>query len=399
MIKIKISKRVSVWIAILALIIGIFYVVDMYTIRLSPKTSSLDFVKLPDGFKIEIFADGMGGQAVSTPGPNNGPRLMEFVPEKNTVYVTVSKQNMIYALEDRNKDSRVDGNVKKIFLDNLNKPHGIVFYQDWFYIAEENRVIRVKDIDNDNVADNSTLEILIDLAAGGHFTRTIRIINNSLFISIGSSCNVCKEEDKTRGTIQKCELDGRNCKTFASGLRNSVDFNVYEGEIEEFKGKIFATDNGRDGLGNDIPPEEINIVEEGKNYGWPICYGNKLHDSEFDKNVYIVDPCFDTKASFIDLASHVAPLGLNFYYGEKFPEEYRNKMFIAYHGSWDSDIPVGYKIAMVDLQTKNVSDFATGWLDGVIVKGRPVGIINYRDGLLISDDNKGIIYRIYYNLS
>jgi len=396
------NKAVRIVIVLVVLLIGISFLIEMFTIRFSPQQEALDFIKLPSGFKIEIFAEGegFGGQVISTPGPNNGPRMLEFDSEKNTVYVTVPKQSKVFALEDKNKDSKLDENGKKIFIDNLNKPHGIALYQDWVYIAEENRVIRVKDLNNDNAADMETLEVLTDLPAGGHFTRTIRIINDSLFISIGSSCNVCIEENKRRGTIEKCDLDGKNCKTYARGLRNAVDFNVFEDsrkDFNEFNGKIFATDNGRDGLGNNIPPEEVNIVEEGKNYGWPICYGNKIHDSEFDKNVYIRDPCEDTEASFIDLAPHVAPLGFNFYLGNKFPNKYKGKMFIAYHGSWDSDVPVGYKIVTVDLKTKEVADFATGWIEGSIVKGRPVGVMNFRDGLLMSDDNKGLIYRIYYS--
>ena len=164
----------------------------------------------------------------------------------------------------------------------------------------------------------------------------------------------------------------------------------------ENKGKIIGVDNGRDGLGDDYPPEEINIIEENKNYGWPNCYGKQIHDTEYDKKTYVRNPCLDTESSFIDLQSHSAPLGLAVYNGNKFPEEYKGKIFIAYHGSWNSEKPTGYKVVTADLETNEVKDFATGWISSLVVKGRPVDIINYKEGLLISDDNAGKIYQVSY---
>src|SRR3989338_5863 len=362
-----------------------YYLITNFTLRPSVKPDSLDFVELPSGFKIEVFEDNLGGSSVSTPGPNKGPRLMAF--KDDTVFVAIPSEGQVIALEDKNKDSQVE--TRKIFISDLNRPHSISFYDDWIYITEEDKVIRVNDNDKDNIADLETKKNLVSLPSGGHWTRTAKIIDDNLFISVGSSCNVCLEEDKRRATIQKCDLDGKNCKTFASGLRNSVNF-------IEHDSKIYATDNGRDSLGRDIPPEEINIIEESKNYGWPACYGNRIHDTDFDKKVYIRYPCLDTEHPFVELQAHSAPLGLEFYKGNKFPEEYKNNLFVAYHGSWDRDPPTGYKIITVDLDTKEVKDFATGWLYGPVVRGRPVGIINFRDSLLVSDDNAGKIYRIYY---
>lgn len=332
---------------LLLILVAIIYAGYKLGVRPSFGSDSLDFIQLPEGFKIEVFADDLGGSKISTPGPNPGPRMMDF--KYDTVFVTVPSKGEVYAFEDKNMDSGVES--KKLFINNLNKPHGIAFYNDWVYIAEEDKVIRVKN--EGNTANLNTVERLLDLPGGSHWTRTIKIINNSLFISIGSSCNVCDEEDYRRSTIQKCNLNGKNCETFASGLRNSVGF-------IEHNSKIYATDNSRDGLGENLPPDEINIIEEDKDYGWPYCYGKNIHDIEFDKNTYVRDPCAYKKESLIDLQAHSAPLGLTVYTGNSFPEQYKGKMFVAYHGSWDRDSPTGYKIVTVDLETKEVKDFATG---------------------------------------
>ncbi|MCZ7381018.1 MAG: PQQ-dependent sugar dehydrogenase [Candidatus Methanoperedens sp.] len=248
---------------------------------------------------------------------------------------------------------------------------------------------------NNLLADRGTLEVLVDnLPTGGHFTRTVKVHNNSLYLSIGSSCNVCYEQDERRAAISICALNGTGCRVFAKGLRNAVGF-VFHPPT----GKMYATENGRDYLGDDLPPDEINLIEDGKNYGWPICYGKNIHDTDFDKNVYVRSPCsepFETPA-LIDLQAHSAPLSLAFYYGNSFPAEYMGNLFVAYHGSWNRKAPTGYKIVEINMTDFTVKDFATGWLSGNNVLGRPVDIIVANDGsLFVSDDNAGKIYRISY---
>lgn len=360
-------------------------------LRPSVKSDSLDRINLPQGFRIDVFADDLDGSAISYPGANPGPRMMLL--KENALFVSIPNRGKVVVLPDRNSDKKADETI--VFIDRLNNPHGIDFYNGWFYIAEENRVIRVKDRDNDLRADTETLEVLIDnLPTGGHFTRTVKIHNDSLYLSIGSSCNVCYEQDERRAAITKCTPDGKECRVFAKGMRNAVGF-----VFHPVTGKMYATDNGRDWLGDELPPDEINLVEEGRNYGWPICYGKNIHDTDFDKNVYVRNPCmepFETP-SLIDLQAHSAPLGLAFYYGENFPEDYRGDLFVAFHGSWNRKVPTGYKIVSIDMGDLTVKDFATGWLQGINVLGRPVDIIVADDGsLLVSDDNAGKIYRIYY---
>ncbi|MBI4399405.1 sorbosone dehydrogenase family protein [Candidatus Micrarchaeota archaeon] len=381
------SKYVLISISILAIIL--LAILIFVGFRPAIKSDSLDFVNLPEGFRIDVYASNLGGNAVSSPGPNPGPRMMLL--NDNVLYTSILAQNRVVALPDKNNDGKADETIT--FISNLNKPHGIGYYSGWFYIAEEHRIIRVKDINHDLIADLDTLEVLIDdLPVGGHFTRTIKIHNNSLYISIGSSCNVCYEKDNRSAAITKCDLSGKNCSVFASGIRNAVGF-----VLHPTTGKMYATENGRDWLGDDAPPDEINIIEEGNNYGWPICYGKNTHDLDFDKSLYKQDPCRFKVPSLVDLQAHSAPLGLAFYSGTSFPEEYQNDLFVAYHGSWNRGEPTGYKIVSIDMKTLEVKDFATGWLDGINVLGRPVDIIVANDGsLLVSDDNAGKIYRIYY---
>ena len=261
------------------------------------------------------------------------------------------------------------------------------------FVANEDSVIKVR-IGDDLRADVTTKTKIIDLPTRGHWTRTLRIRDNKLYISIGSSCNVCIEEDERRAAIMECSIDGK-CEIFAKGLRNAVGFTFHPET-----GKIYATENSRDWLGDDLPPDEINIIEKGKNYGWPICYGKNVHDTDFDKNTYIRNPCMEPfeMQSFIYIQAHSAPLGLAFNFGNNFPSEYKGNLFVAYHGSWNRKVPTGYKIVRIDTKTKQIHDFATGWLtEENKVLGRPVDIIFDKEGIMyISDDNAGLIYSVYY---
>ena len=333
-----------------------YYLYYSLTVRIS-HPYALDSITLQPGYHLEVFADDLGPQKVSIPGPNNGIRMLEY--QEGIFYATIPGQGEVIALHDKDKNWKVE--KRTVFLSGLTRPHGIAIHNDYFYIAAEDKVVRVKDLDNDGVAELETLEHLVDLPVGSHWTRTVKIFNDEMYISIGSTCNVCEEEHPWRAKIIKCNLDGSNCSIFASGLRNAVD-------MEWRKGKIWATDNGRDLLGNDLPPEEINILEEGKNYGWPICYGKQIHDTDFDKNIYIRNPCLDTEPSLIDLQAHSAPIGLAFY---------EDDLLVAFHGSWNRQPPTGYKVVRINLQTQEVTDFASGWLaeDGS-VRGRPTDIYN-----------------------
>ncbi|MBI3035463.1 PQQ-dependent sugar dehydrogenase [Candidatus Woesearchaeota archaeon] len=359
-------------------------------IQTTEKNQILKNINLPEGFEIGIFASELGKSLFSSPGPNQGARFMEFY--NGALFVSVPSAGSIIALPDKDKDGKADAIIKVI--DNLNRPHGIAFKDDYIYVANEDSVIKAK-LKDDLTADKSTIEHITDLPRGGHWTRTIRIKEDKLYVSIGSSCNVCIENDERRASILKCALDG-NCKVYAKGIRNAVGF-VFHPETDE----IYATENSRDWLGDELPPDEINIVKDGKNYGWPICYGKNIHDADFDKNTYIRNPCMEPfeEPSFIDLQAHSAPLGLAFNFGSNFPAQYNGDLFVAYHGSWNRKEKTGYKIVRIDLETKQIHDFATGWLtkEGKVL-GRPVDIIFGKEGVMYaSDDNAGVIYRVWYD--
>lgn len=339
-------------------------------------------LQLPEGFEISIFARDI---------PN--ARVMAFDPFGN-MWVSQPKEGIISLLVVTN------GKVtaRKEMLKNLKNPHGLVFdYQDPYvlYFAEENKISKVRTYSGTEV------EKLADLSGGGrHTTRTIKFgPDGRLYVSIGSSCDVCHEENQQRGKIFSMNKDGSDFKEYAKGLRNAVFFTW-----SEVDGRMFATDMGRDMLGDDLPPDEINIIEKGQNYGWPVCYGKNIHDTDFDKNTYIRNPCMlpFEQPSYIDLPAHVAPLGLAFVPEEGWPEEYWYNLLVAYHGSWNRSAPVGYKVARIKLNAKGEflgeEDFITGWLtEDNTALGRPVDIITQVGGVMyISDDKAGVIYKVVY---
>ena len=267
------------------------------------------------------------------------------------------------------------------------------------YIAEEDRISSVR-LDAKGFPEGD-LQKIIGLPQGGrHYTRTIGFgPDGRLYMSIGSTCNVCVEQDDRVAKILSLNKDGSDFKEFAEGLRNSVFF-----QWHPVTDQMWATEMGRDMLGDDLPPDEINIISEGKDYGWPYCYGNNIHDTDFDGSVEAGKRCHTAEPSFIDIPAHSAPLGLAFIPPIKnWPEEYHYDLLIAYHGSWNRSVPTGYKIVRYDLDKNGgyngVNDFISGWLDeGETVLGRPVDIIILEDGTMyISDDRAGVIYRVEYH--
>ncbi len=294
------------------------------------------------------------------------------------------------------KDGLVAGQAA--VLRNLKNPHGLAFDpQDGvtLYYAEEDKISRLRTY------TDASPEKIISLPAGGrHFTRTLLFgADDRLYASIGSTCDVCREANPWHGSIIALNRDGSGAKIFAAGLRNSVFL-----ATNYVTGQIWATEMGRDRLGDNLPPDEINIIEENKNYGWPVCYGQNIHDTAFDKNTYIRNPCqapAETPA-FIDLPAHSAPLGLAFVPEEGWPEAFWYNLLVAYHGSWNRTEPTGYKVVRLKLDSGGrylgTEDFITGWLAPTGALGRPVDLLAAPGGLLyISDDKAGVIYKVVYN--
>ena len=344
-------------------------------------------LQLPDGFSISIFAKDLGPARVMTRD------------SAGNLLVSITKENRIVALPDYDNDGVAD-EVRTIA--EGNRPHGLAFRGETLYVAETNQVV-MYDYDAENLKVSNKRKI-IDLPGGGnHFSRTIMFASDGrLLTSVGSTCNVCNEKDWRRAKILVSNADGSDLKVFASGLRNAV-FMV----LHPVTAMVWATEMGRDLIGDDIPPDEINIVEEGKNYGWPLCYGKNVLDTDFhkDDHVHIRADCtepFEIPSS-IDLQAHSAPLGLAFIPEEGWPEEYWHDLLVAYHGSWNRTVPTGYKIMRFKLNDQGKyqgrEDFIAGWLtEENRALGRPADILIEPDGtLFISDDKAGVIYRVVYN--
>ncbi|MCR4256165.1 MAG: PQQ-dependent sugar dehydrogenase, partial [Candidatus Uhrbacteria bacterium] len=329
---------------------------------------------LPRGFSINLFAKDL-----------ESPRSIRVAPD-GTIFVAEPNAGRITSLPDRDGDGVSDGRIT--VASNLNRPHDFLFYLSDGYdllIAETGALSRMRL--NADFSRAESHRVLTQLPTGGrHWTRSLEFAptgkgEERLLVSIGSSCDVCREDDARRGTVQSVRLDGSDLKPYATGLRNAVFLEAGP------NGAIWATEMGRDFLGDDLPPDEINILEEDKNYGWPICYGKNIHDTQFDKNTYIRNPCmepFETPSQ-IDLPAHSAPLGLAFVPDDAgWPEEYVGNLLVAYHGSWNRTVPTGYAIRrfVLDENGNAVSneDFVSGWLGDQGVLGRPADMTFGSDG-------------------
>jgi glucose/arabinose dehydrogenase len=352
-------------------------------------------VNLPPGFGIKVFAGGL-----------DHVRQMALHPD-GTLYATARAQNRIVRLPDEDGDGTADRVIT--VADNLNGVHGIEFDKNGvLHAATETDVYRLEDADGDGVAEKRTA-IVTGLPTGGvgragenHSTRTIRFgPDGKLYVSIGSSCNACIEEDERRAAINRYSPDGKFEKVYARGVRNSVGVRFHP-----LTGEMWTVNNGRDFLGEDTPPESVFKIREDGDYGWPYCYGNRVPDATMNPEP---GRCEGTEVPAFTLPAHYAPLGLEFYYGESFPAAFKGDMFVTSHGSWDRKVRHGYKVVRVRFKDNQpdlalgdamIEDFATGWLldpVGGAHWGRPVDLLTTPGGaLFLTDDASMAIYKIYY---
>ena len=343
-----------------------------------PSCADANDIKLPKNFNINTYAEKL-----------KGPRFMALSPD-SVVFVTEIRSGQVIALPDLDNNGITDKYLIKAKY--LRNPHGIAFYKEWLYVGEANQIVRYKYSGYKN--DLGKKEIVIpNLPRGGHSTKTILFGEDSkLYLSIGSSCNVCIEKDKRRATIMQFNPDGSGGRIYAQGLKNSVGLALYPNTNQ-----IWASNNGRDWLGDNLPPEEINIIKEGKHFGWPKCYGDNIPDPDYGNKSF----CKNTEPPVFEMQAHSAPLGLTFYTGSQFPKEFHGDLFVAFHGSWNRSVPTGYKVVRIKIKDNkpvSIEDFASGWLKGTTRTARPVGVLVNKDGsLLVSDDSGGKIFRISYS--
>lgn len=347
--------------------------------------------RLPPGFSIEIFASNLAT-----------PRVLAWDERNKKLLVSVPSQGIVVALADRDGDGRAE--ERATLLKKLNHPHGLALMCEaercLLYVAEAHRVMAYS---YDGSPINAPGKLIAELPDGGrHVTRSLLIADipaqgKRLLISVGSACDACEEKDTRRGTVLMTGLDGGEVTEFASGLRNAV-FLARHPQT----GEVWVTEMGRDFLGDNLPPDEINIVHEGKNYGWPFCYGKNVRDTRVvDRSG--TERCTPSanEPSLIDLPAHSAPLGLAFVPSSTWPEAFHENLLVAFHGSWNRSEPTGYSIVRLAPDGNGgyspLQEFASGWLIKNGALGRPVDLVFHDDALYVSDDKAGVIYRIRFS--
>jgi glucose/arabinose dehydrogenase len=340
-------------------------------------------LEVPAGFTIEEAAAGIPA-----------PRFMAIDPANGSLVYGSSTTSQVIRLIDTNADGRYE--QQQVVAGGLPAVHSVAFIDGRLYAAAEDRLVRLGNFDANGTARQ--VDQILALPSGsrdlyGHRTRTIAQGPDGLiYLSIGSSCDVCIEDDARRAAILRLRPDGSGVETVATGLRNTVGFDW------RYDGSLWGADMGRNNIGAGLPPDELVRIEQGKNYGWPYCYGARFPNPEFNDAAR----CAGTEPPALDLPAHWAPLGFAFYTAGSFPPAYQNDALIAFHGTATDQVQnlSGYVVSRVRFlggRPVALQDLVRGWLAGGQVWGRPAGLLVAPDGsLLISDDYGGRIYRLRY---
>ncbi|MEM0940938.1 MAG: sorbosone dehydrogenase family protein [Bacteroidota bacterium] len=362
---------------------------EAVTSDLDPELTSeeglnLDAIRLPAGFEIEVFAR------------VNNARSIVFSPE-GTLFVSNRGGDKVYALRDTNGDWKAD--EKYVIAKNMRMPNGIAFKDGSLYVAEVSKLWRFDNIEDNLSNPPEPILIYDDYPSDRHHGWKFIAFgpDGKLYVPVGAPCNICESKNEMYASITRMNPDGSDREVFAHGVRNTVGF-TWHPET----GEMWFTDNGRDMLGDDEPPCELNkAIQAGQHFGYPYCHAGYLKDPEFGNKF----PCEDFVKPARNLGPHVAPLGIKFCASSAFPASYNNVAFIAEHGSWNRSPEAGHtghKITMVKVEDGlgvSYEDFATGFLNKETNKAwaRPVDLVFSPDGsLLVSDDLAGTIFRIYY---
>lgn len=345
-------------------------------------TLPLEKIVLPEGFSIDVFATNV-----------ENARSMALSP-KGTLFVGTRGQGDVYAIVDKNQDYKAD----KVYTiaTGLKMPNGVAFRDGDLYVAEVNRILKYENIEKR--LDNPPAPIVLNDTYPSETHHGWKYIafgpDGKLYVPVGAPCNICESEDDIFNTITRINPDGSGREIVQRGIRNTVGF-TWHPET----GELWFTDNGRDWLGDDSPACELNHApKDGMHFGYPYCHQGDLPDPKFGEKY----PCSDFTPPVQQLGPHSAPLGLEFYTGNQFPDTYKHQVIIAEHGSWNRSTKIGYQLSLVTLEgskATNYQPFAKGWLDETQDEpwGRPVDIEQLPDGsILVSDDFANAIYRISY---
>lgn len=370
--------------SIIKLILGALFLINPCLVfaQSSSHQSIIKQLHAPQGFTLSVFADNLPNARSLALGDNG------------VVFVGTGSEGAIYAVQDSNSDGVAD--KRYVIASHLYLPNGVAYKNDSLYVAEVNRIIRFDRI-TQQLANPPKPVVVYDQfpSEEHHGWKYLRFgPDNKLYTTVGAPCNICEPEKPIYSSLVRLNADGSGFEILARGIRSSVGF-----DWQPETNALFFTENGRDYLGDDLPPDELNRWTTAvEHFGFPYCHGGDIPDPEFAAG----KKCSQFTAPAWKFKAHMAPLGLRFYRGKQFPVEYQSQLFVAEHGSWNRSEPHGYRVAMVKFkQGKPVAEqiFIDGWLskdDGVI--GRPVDILEMPDGsLLISDDKLGVIYKVKYN--
>lgn len=341
-------------------------------------------IKLPPGFSIELVARVPNARAMAW--GDSGDR-------GSTLFVGSMGEGKVYALS-----IPATGSTNKVVVrtvaSGLDLPVGVAYRDGALYVSAVNKLLRYDDIER-RLANPPAPRVVRDTFPTDthHGWKYIAFgPDGYLYVPVGAPCNICDPDSNRYANIMRMKPDGSDLQVFARGVRNSVGFAWHPQS-----GELWFTDNGRDMLGDDLPPDELNHAPRaGMHFGYPYCHGGTVADPEFGK----LHACSEFTPPAQRLGPHVASLGMKFYTGSQFPARYRNQIIIAEHGSWNRSRKIGYRLSLVTLEGNTAvgyETFAEGWLQGESAWGRPVDVLNAPDGsLLVSDDHAGAIYRIRY---
>ena len=336
----------------------------------------LEKIKLPPGFAISLWAEAPNARALA-------------LGKNGTVFVGSMSAGKVYAITDRAGVRQV-----RTLASGLNMPVGVAFHDGALYVSEVSRILRFDNIEASLDQPPKPVVVSDSFPKDRHHGWKFIAFgpDGMLYVPVGAPCNICEPDPLRYALISRIKPDGKGYEVYARGVRNSVGFDWHP-ETKE----LWFTDNGRDWLGDESPPDELNHApRKDMHFGYPYCHADDIADPEFGAKHACRD--FITPAAKLD--AHVAPLGMRFYTGSMFPPEYRNQIFVAEHGSWNRSKKIGYRLQLVRIKDNKVVKqeiFASGWQQGESVWGRPVDVLVMPDGaLLVSDDHAGAIYRISY---
>jgi glucose/arabinose dehydrogenase len=341
----------------------------------------LDRIRLPPGFTIELVA--------RVPGA----REMAFGAH-GTLFVGSVNGDVDAVALDARAGQAAQASVRKI-ASGLREPVGVAFRDGALYVSAVSQVLRFDDIEQRLDRPGKPAVVSDKFPTDGHHGWKFIAFgpDGKLYVPVGAPCNVCEPDPDRYANIMRMNADGSDLEIYARGIRNTVGF-----DWDPATRELWFTNNGRDNMGDDVPPDTLNHAPKaGLDFGFPYCHAGTIPDPEFGRK----KPCSEFAAPAERLGAHVASLGMRFYTGTQFPQTYRGQIFIAEHGSWNRSSKVGYRVTIVKLDANRkpvaYEPFAQGWLQGQQAWGRPADVVVAPDGsLLVSDDTAGAIYRIRY---